>query len=228
MTDGGSVEPLAVNVLGARTRDGGEGPGHRLLVLIHGYGADEHDLAPLASMYDPDGNYFAVCPRGSNTVPPWGAGWYERGASGEIDGAAFAESADRLDATIDSVCDTHGYDRREAVFVGFSQGCAMTLAITLREGAVRPAAICCLSGMLQEVDELRYEWEATDLPPTYVQHGTMDPMVEVARGQRIRDTLDAHGVAVDYDDYPMGHEIRPESIADLRAWLSRTVPVPGT
>ena len=64
MTGGGSAEPLLVNVLGARTRDGSEGPGHRLLVLIHGYGADEHDLAPLAQLYDPDGNFFAVCPRG--------------------------------------------------------------------------------------------------------------------------------------------------------------------
>jgi len=224
VTGGGSAEPLLVNVLGARTRDGSEGPGHRLLVLIHGYGADEHDLAPLAQLYDPDGNFFAVCPRGPNTVPPWGAGWYERGPSGEIDGAAFAHSADRLDATIDAVCAEFGYARREAVFVGFSQGCAMTLAVTLRSGAVRPAAICCLSGMLQEVDELNYDWDADDLPPVYVQHGTLDPLVEVSRGHRIRDTLQAHGVNVAYDEYPMGHEIRPESIADLRTWLSETVP----
>ena len=121
MTGGGSAEPLLVNVLGARTRDGGEGPGHRLLVLIHGYGADEHDLAPLAQLYDPDGNYFAVCPRGPNTVPPWGAGWYEPTSSGLDDESGFAEAVARLDATIDLMCSEHGFDRREAVFVGFSE-----------------------------------------------------------------------------------------------------------
>lgn len=211
---------LQVNELGARTAGGLPGPGTRLMVLVHGYGADEHDLAPLATMYDPDGQFVAVCPRGPVTVPPWGAGWYERDAAGTIDPDQFVASVDLLDATIDDQCERHGLERSEAVVIGFSQGAAMTLAVTLRTGAHRPAAIACLSGMLQEVPGLTYDWAATDLPPVYVQHGTVDPLVTVDRGRHVRDTLTSAGLELAYDEYPMAHEIRPESIRDLRAWLA--------
>ncbi|MDG2112895.1 MAG: hypothetical protein P8N02_09820, partial [Actinomycetota bacterium] len=89
----------------------------------------------------------------------------------------------------------------------------------------RPAAIACLSGMLQQPDGLSYHWDMDgfdvgELPPVYVQHGTHDPMVGLERGHHVRDTLRSHGLDVAYDDYPMGHEIRPESILDLRTWLA--------
>lgn len=217
----GDAEPLRVNVLGARTMDDQPGPGGRLMVLVHGYGADEHDLAPLAPLYDPAGEFFAVCPRGPNSVFPYGAGWYDRDEGGNIDEAGFVASIDRLDATVDAVCADHGFQRSEAVVIGFSQGGAATLALALRESpSTRPAAIACLSGMLQEPDAMPYAWGATDLPPVYVQHGTVDPMVGIERGHHVRDTLTAHGLDVSYDDYEMGHEIRPESILDLRTWLA--------
>ena len=47
------------------------------------------------------------------------------------------------------------FDRAQAVIIGFSQGGAMTLASALRTGgAIRPAAMACLSGMLTELDGL--------------------------------------------------------------------------
>ena len=208
-----TADPLPVNIVG--------GTGRRLLLLVHGYGADEHDLAPLAPMYDPEGRFFAVCPRGPLDVPPWGAGWYERDAAGRVDPHSFLSAVDRLDATIDDLCASRGFQRDEAVVIGFSQGGAMTLALSLRAGGgARPSAIACLSGMLQEPEGLRYAWDAPDLPPVLVQHGTLDPLVEIARGHHVRDTLAAHGLEVSYAEYPMGHEIRPEGIADLRRWLA--------
>ena len=49
---------LQLNVVGTT------GLGSRLLLLVHGYGADEHDLAPLAPYLDPEGLFFTVCPGG--------------------------------------------------------------------------------------------------------------------------------------------------------------------
>ena len=37
------------------------GPGSRLLVLLHGFGADEDDLAPIVQHIDPDGRFTSVC-----------------------------------------------------------------------------------------------------------------------------------------------------------------------
>ncbi|MGF1600248.1 MAG: alpha/beta hydrolase [Acidimicrobiales bacterium] len=178
---------------------GTTGAGNRLLVLSHGYGADEFDRAPLTAHIDPDGRFFTVCPRGPHPVMGFGAGWYERDDDG-------------------------GYDRRAAVVIGFSQVGAMTLASTLRTGgATRPAAIACLSGMLQRVDGLDYDLDAPAdaLPEILVQHGTFDPLVTIDRGHTIRDTLTEHGVAHAYREYPIQHEISATSLFDLRDWLAQ-------
>ena len=47
------------------------------LVLLHGRGADEHDLYPLLDMLDPDRRLLGVTARGPLSLPPGGAHWYE-------------------------------------------------------------------------------------------------------------------------------------------------------
>ena len=236
---------LRTNVVGTTGR------GNRLLMLIHGYGADEEDLAPLASVLDPAGRFFAVCPRGPLEVDlgggwdpaaggGWvGAKWYDRSEDGVIDPGSLQRSIVALDHLLDELCDEHGFRRHESVIIGFSQGGAMALALSLRDSTkARPAGVACLSGMLQNPPWLRYAWDdgwpaqraPEGFPSLYVQHGTHDPMVDVEQGRRTRDTLEAHGIAVEYHEYAMQHEIRPESIVDLRAWLeqvSTTVPTTG-
>lgn len=210
------MSELEVNTVGTT------GPGERLLVLIHGYGADQHDLAPLAPHIDPGGRFFTICPRGPLTVFGFGAGWYERDDDGNIDPSMFLASVDAVDATIDRACEQHGLDRAQAVVIGFSQGGAMTMASTLRRGgATRPAAAVCLSGMMQEVDGLDYDF--AEPPALLVHHGSLDPVVAVDRGRRIHDTLTENGVEHVYREYPMQHEISPQSVFDLRDWLT-TVP----
>lgn len=213
-----AMATLRLNTVGAT------GPGERLLVLVHGYGADEFDLAGLVPHIDPQGKFFTVCPRGPQPVMGFGAGWYERDDDGQVNAAMFLDSVDSLDETIDEVCAGGGFNRAEAVIVGFSQGGAMTLASALRsQGATRPAAMACLSGMLTELDGLEYAFAVPDevgsLPQILIHHGTLDPVVVVERGRAIRDSLIAHEVAHTYREYPMQHEINMNSIRDLRDWL---------
>jgi len=204
---------------------GTTGAGARLLVLIHGYGADEFDLAGLVPHIDPDGRFFTVCPRGPRSVMGVGAGWYERNNDGTIDSAMFLSSVNALDATIDSACVDRGFDRAEAVIIGFSQGGAMTLASALRTpSATRPAAMACLSGMLTEFDGLDYEFQDSTsddpLPEILIHHGIHDPVVVIDRGHATRETLTMHGVEHTYREYPMQHEISMASMHDLRDWLA--------
>jgi phospholipase/carboxylesterase len=206
--------PLQLNVVGTT------GLGSRLLLLVHGYGADEHDLAPLAPYLDPEGAFFTVCPRGPITVEPFGgASWYDF-TDGGADEATLEGALIELDHAVDAACASRGLDRARSVWMGFSQGGSMVLALALRaSGKPRPAAVACLSGFLHEPDWLIYDWSATDLPPVYVQHGTYDPMLPVERGRRAAERLEEQGLAVTFNEYPMQHEIRPESITDIRAWL---------
>lgn len=210
------MNPLTVNVVGST------GVGERLLVLVHGYGADEYDLAPLTPHIDPEGRFFTICPRGPHSVMGFGAGWYERREDRTIDPAMFLASVDALDAAIHDACTANDLNRSEAVIIGFSQGGAMTLASALRaEGAVRPKAIACLSGMLTELDGLAYDFD--DTPSILVHHGSNDPVVVVDRGRATRAVLEAHDVAHTYREYPMQHEISAESVRDLRDWLTELI-----
>jgi phospholipase/carboxylesterase len=201
----------------------------RLLVLIHGYGADEADLAPLAPALDPAGRFAAICPRGPIDVDFGGAAWYDRSAEGEVDAASFQHAVVELDHLVDAACAQGGLARGGTVVVGFSQGGAMALALALRlTTKAPPIGVACLSGMLQTPDWLRYAWDADDwparagsLPAVLVQHGSEDPMVAIERGRRTRDVLLGHGIEPAYHEYAMGHEIVPASLDDLRAWLDR-------
>ena len=95
----------------------------------------------------------------------------------------------------------------------------MALAVGLwKESAVRPTALACLSGMLQEIPD--FEYDLTTLPAVLIQHGIQDPMVNVERGRHIRDVLIAAGHLPGYFEYPMGHEISAASLFDLRDWLA--------
>ena len=58
---------------------------------------------------------------------------------------------------------------------------------------------------------------------TLVQHGTKDTMIEISRARDSVERLRELQIPVTYREYDMGHEISPKSLADLSAWLEKTV-----
>ena len=109
-----------------------------MLLLLHGYGADERDLGGLLPYLDPEVTSLTVLPRGRVAAPP-GFAWFDI-ASPDPDAVrrpAFTESLDRVDDLLDAVCAEHGMEREEAVVAGFSQGGGLALALGLR--SQRPA-----------------------------------------------------------------------------------------
>jgi phospholipase/carboxylesterase len=47
-------------------------------------------------------------------------------------------------------------------------------------------------------------------------------MVPMQRGIEARDRLLGLGYAVEWRTYPMGHEVHPQEIQDIGAWIGRT------
>ena len=89
----------------------------RLLLMLHGYGADERDLGGLLPYLDPDGVFAAVLPRAPLAVPGTpGYAWYEFGAADAAGGAEQA-LAD-LDDLLDEQCEALGFPRETAVVGG--------------------------------------------------------------------------------------------------------------
>jgi len=189
----------------------------RLLLLIHGKGADEHDLEPLIPHLDPEGRFLTVLPR---APLPFLGGWQWYETDGiPRGGPQFIPSVDALDDLLDSACAEYGFARAEAIVAGFSQGCALTLALGLRRSdRPRPAGLLAMSGFLAERDGLDYDFATA--PPVFVQHGSDDPVISVEQGRRTVTRLGAEGVPVIYREYPMGHQVVEESVRDAMTWLA--------
>jgi len=191
-----------------------------LLLLVHGLGADEKDLAGLLPHLDPDGRFVCVLPRGPYGAPP-GYGWF-RFDSPALMASTLSSSLDAVDEVLDEACDVHGFAREDSIVGGFSQGAALTLALAFRPSErPRPRAVLAMSGFLPPEDAMSYDWQSPTQPPVLMQHGTEDPLIQVDRGRQSAQTLASHGVPVVFQTYPMGHQVAIESIRDANDWLSK-------
>ena len=188
----------------------------RLFLLVHGKGADEHDLEPLLPHLDPEGRFQFVLPRAPLPFPP-GFTWYTTDGIPK-GGPELVASVDALDDLLEGVCAEGGFDRGQAIVGGFSQGAALCLALGLRRSRrARPAGVLAMSGFLPETPGIDYDFE--NAPPVLVQHGSTDPLIPVDRGRDAARTLSDAGVPVVYREYPMAHQVAVESLADAAAWL---------
>jgi thioredoxin 1 len=197
----------------------------RLLLLVHGYGADEQDLGGLLPHLDPEGRFCAVMPRGPEAAAGTpGFAWYSWSPQGEFDAGAFGTSLDALDDLLDEACEDQGFARDQALVAGFSQGAGMMIALALRfSDRPRPIGVLAMSPALPGLDVFNPDWEAGKNLPVLIQHGDQDPLVPVARVRQLARVLEGNGVPTVYSEYPMGHQVALESIRHARSWIEGVI-----
>jgi phospholipase/carboxylesterase len=193
-------------------------------VLIHGRGADEHDLYPLADALDPERRLRAMLPRGPLHLPPGGAHWYAVHEVGRPDPGTFLPTYGALGAWTDAAAAATGVAADRIVLAGFSQGAVMSYSVGLGAGRPRPAGIVALSGFVPDVDGWEADIEGRAGLPVAIGHGTFDPVISVEFGRRARALLEGGGLDVRYQESPMAHSIDPGFLDELRGWLRDVVP----
>ena len=195
-----------------------------VLVLVHGRGADEHDLAPLLDALDPERRLLGLAPRGPLSLPPGGAHWYALGGIGTPDPATFQGSYERASGWLDAVAAQTGIGPERMILGGFSQGAVMSYALGLGSDRPRPAAVIALSGFVPTVPGFELDLDARPLPPIAIGHGVRDPVIGVEWGRSARALLEEAGADVLYRESPIEHSIDPRFLLELRDWLSARVP----
>jgi phospholipase/carboxylesterase len=189
------------------------------LILIHGRGADEHDLFPLLDMFDPQRRLVGMTPGGPLSFPPGGRHWYALGGVGTPERETFTATFADLTALLDDRLAEHGVGWERTVLGGFSQGAVMSYAVGLGAGRPLPAGILAMSGFMPSVDGWDMRSDGLRGYPVAIAHGTMDPVISVEFGRAARDRLAAAGADVLYRESPMQHTIDPRVIPDLQAWV---------
>jgi phospholipase/carboxylesterase len=196
-----------------------------LLILHHGRGADEENLVPLADALDPTRRLHAVFPRGPLTLPGWpGFHWYVVPRVGYPDydtfHAAYRDLADFHDATWERT----GIGPERTVLGGFSMGSVMSYSLGLGPDRPRPAGILAFSGFIPTVDDWSPDLAGGQGLPTFIAHGTQDPIMEIGFARHARDLLEPAGLGVTYHETDVPHVIDPGVVPDATRWLADAIP----
>ena len=186
---------MAATLDGPRWGPASGGPARQLVVLLHGLGADGHDLIDLAPGWGealPDAAFVAPDAPFPCDLAPYGRQWFsvqDRTPARIVAGVGAALAP--LEAFLDAELARHGLPGSALALMGFSQGAMMTLASGLRRQPA-PAALLAYSGRLA----FPLPAELGGAPPVLLAHGMADEVVPVAGSQEAESTLRARGVAV--------------------------------
>jgi phospholipase/carboxylesterase len=194
-----------------------KGTAQRLVVFVHGYGANGADLIGLADALGPHmpGTAF-LSPDAPDACAGNGFGfqWFPipwLDGSSEAAAAAGLEAAARdLDAFLTQAMADEGVTPADTALIGFSQGTMMSLHVAPRR-ADPVAAVVGFSGRLLAPERLQAE--ALSKPPVLLVHGDADEVVPFADMGRAGKALDAAGFEVfAHVMRGTGHGIAPDGL----------------
>lgn len=204
-----------------------EGTVQRIVVLLHGVGADGQDLIDLAPMlqpYLPGTAFYAPDAPEPCDMAPFGRQWFslqDRRPAAML--AGIRRSAPILDAYLDELLARHGLPAARLALLGFSQGTMMSLHVAPRR-AEAIAGVLGFSGALLGPELLATE--ARSRPPVLLVHGDADDIVPVAALAMAVAGLKQAGFEVDGIVRPgLPHSIDPYGIEAGGRFLARCLGV---
>ena len=213
--DDGVSDRLTIDDTATRwsTPDRGELP---LLVLLHGYGADEHDLFGLVP-YLPEG--IAVASVAAPLAPPWplpGRSWYPIDGLDGRNPEAVTTAAEALIAWIEAVAG----DAPSIALLGFSQGAAVSLQ-ALRLAPERLDAVVALSGYAAPGELPGDEALAELRPAVFWGRGTHDDVIPPALIDHTAQWLPGHSELSGRVYTGLTHSISEEELTDVHRFLTK-------
>lgn len=203
------------------------GPPAGLLILHHGRGTDENDLVALGDALDPERRLHVVSPRAPLTLPGWpGYHWYVAPRVGYPDPETFKASYRALADLHEELWLRTGLGPDDTILGGFSMGSVMSYALGLGADRPPPAAILAFSGFVPTVSGWRADLGTREHVRAFVAHGRQDPVIDVAFARRARDLLSGAGLAVEYHESDVRHQIDAAHVPVARRWLADTFSSP--
>jgi phospholipase/carboxylesterase len=190
-----------------------------LLVLLHGYGADERDLYALTPYLPPE---FVVASVRAPLAPPWpmpGHSWYPIEGLESREPAHVTASATRLLEWLDAASpDT------PVGLLGFSQGGAVALQ-ALRLEPERFRFVVNLSGYATPGD-LPRDGELAELrPPVFWGRGTHDDVIPEFLVAHTTEWLPQHADLSGRVYSGLTHSVSEEEVHDVRVFLEKRLAV---
>ncbi|GGF80846.1 phospholipase/carboxylesterase [Azorhizobium oxalatiphilum] len=212
--------PLAYELRQPRT------PGDRppMLVLLHGYAADEKDMIGIADAVP--GRFLVVSLRAPLTTPDGGYRWYVNRQTADgftADDAQLLASRKAVLTTIETIVKACKTSPQEVIVAGFSQGGVMAYELVMMEPQ-RFIGGASFGGALLDTQQKRIvPSKRLTQTPFFIGHGEADRIVAFSYAEKAKAVLDSHRVILTFHAYPgMGHTVSDQELKDFAGWLTRT------
>ncbi|KRC91383.1 carboxylesterase [Pseudomonas sp. Root9] len=203
-------------------------PADACVIWLHGLGADRYDFMPVAEALQetllstrfvlPQAPTRPVTINGGYEMPSW----YDIKAMSPARSISLEEletSAKMVTDLIETQQRT-GIDTSRIFLAGFSQGGAVVFHTAFKKWEGPLGGVIALSTYAPTFDNDLQLSASQQRIPTLCLHGQYDEVVQNAMGRSAYEHLKGHGVIVTWQEYPMGHEVLPQEIHDIGAWLT--------
>ena len=188
------------------------------LLLLHGVGSNEANLASLAASLPDDLEVLLL--RGPLQAGPQGFAWYQVTftSNGPSFNYAQAESSRQLLQSFIEALPT-----LPTVIAGFSQGGIMSSSIGVTEPELVKGFALLSGRMLREIEPQVASAERLRSTSAFIAHGLRDGVLPIDWAQEADAWLDRMGVVHETHHYDMAHEIIAQELADFSLWLTKTL-----
>ncbi|THG29828.1 alpha/beta hydrolase [Naasia lichenicola] len=183
-----------------------------VLLLLHGYGSSEHDLAGLGPALDLDLPWASL--RAPVELGNGGAAWLRIVTPGNPDPESVSDATDAIWAWIDSELPGGA----PVIPIGFSQGGLMASQL-LRTRPERVLGTVILGGFVQGAEQPSDELLTADRPLVFWGRGANDGVIAEAAIQRTTAWLPEHSTLTERIYPGLGHGINRDELADVAAFV---------
>ena len=203
----------------------GEKAEKALVFIMHGYGADMHDLSSLHELfgegvvsYSLNGPGVLPSPEGTIEGRAWFAlsmGLY--GIEYDVDDLDLA-----ADAVIEFIIDKtkqEDVSPNQVYLCGFSQGSSLVHKILLSRGDLIKGGMALSSRYVEEIFECGFDSEELKAKKLFLSHGKYDEMIPVDSGHQIRDFYQNNEIDFEYFEFNDGHTIPPKCGQKIKHWF---------
>ncbi len=207
--------PTRRTALRRRVGDAGV-PAAGLVVGLHGYGSDEHQLGTLMPLDVP---VVTVDPRGDHAVDPGFGWWVPERTSGGLELAPVAGIETAVARVVDVVTAAQGTERvppERTVIVGYSQGATLALSFAARHPEL-VGAVVAAAGLLVPGERVRDVDRPIDV---LLMNGTLDPFVDLEAHTDTVDRFVRAGYAVTQRRDPVPHVIDRAQVPHVNEFVA--------
>jgi phospholipase/carboxylesterase len=200
-----------------------------VIILLHGYGANESDLFDITKSFD--GRFLSFSVQ-APTCEGSGCRWYDiEWQNDSVKNHNYAQlkvSEKKLFQFISSACKAYKADSSKVIIIGFSQGAIMAYDMLLTKPD-KIKAIMALSGrLLPESKTIKLGKTKAEEGMCFIAHGYSDNVIKPKHADDAASYMGTQKFRVEKKMYEMPHSICGDELNDMKRFLIKVLDPPPT